>query len=372
MRQAIKLWALVAIATIACGGVAESQAAALGSIRGIIKDGHGNPLVGAAVLVLTESEEAKSEKVVKRASTDGEGKFIAAGIIPGRYRIKAEASGFKPIELAADVKANKATVFDSILMRRVGTLAEESSLNTDSKYATRRARGTVFQHRESEKQTVGAASDDTTVALTDRSPEMHGFIHAFSQTTPGSRGEGSSFAGANFALSEQLTDNVNVLVSGQAGYGSGAPQKLEVLTTAHAGDRHRLGVALGYGRFTFSRRAGVPKLGQFSLSATDTWQVSGPVLVVYGFELARFTEGVTGTSVLPKFGVAVDAGSQTKLFAGMLPGTSSDMQSKVDLESGEIVFTEPKPVALTDGGEPIADRSYRLQFGAQHALSDKS
>ncbi|HJQ71121.1 MAG TPA: carboxypeptidase-like regulatory domain-containing protein [Blastocatellia bacterium] len=372
MRQAMRLCALIAIAAIAYANVPETQAAAaaLGSIRGIIKDGAGNPLVGAAVMVMTDTEE--TDKVVKRAHTDDEGKFIAAGISPGRYRVKAVADGFKPVELAADVRPNKVTVFDSILLRRVGTLAEEAALNPDSKYATRRAKRTVFHYDETKKEQPVDATADTTVALTDRAPELHGVVNAFSQTTPGTSGERNSFIGSNFAISEKIARNADLVVSGQVGYGEGAPQRLEALTTAHAGDRHRLSVALGYARFTFSRKGGLPNLGQFSLSATDTFQVSGPVLVVYGLEFARFTEGLSGTSVLPRFEIAVDAGSQTRLFAGIIPGSSSDAQSRVDLESGEIVLAEPKPVALTPSGEPIPERSYRLQFGGEQILSDKS
>ncbi len=370
MKQAMRLCAVIAIAAIAYGSVPEADASsALGSIRGFIKDAAGNPLVGAAVMVMTESEEA--DKVVKRANTDDEGKFIAAGISPGRYRVKAIADGFKPVELAADVRPNKVTVFDSILLRRVSTLADEAALNPDSKYATRRAKRTVFHLDETKKDSVNATAD-TTVALTDSSPEMHGVINTFSQTTPGTDGERNSFIGSNFAISEKIAHDATLVVSGQIGYGEGAPQRLEALTTAHAGDRHRLAVALGYARFTFSRKGSLPALGQFSLSATDTWQVSGPVLVVYGLDFARFTEGMSGTSVLPRFEVAVDAGAHTRLFAGITPGSSADAQSRVNLESGEIVLAEPKPVALAPTGEPIMDRSYRLQFGGEQILSEKS
>jgi hypothetical protein len=369
MKQAIRLCALIAIAAIAYGSVPETNASALGSIRGFIKDAAGNPLVGAAVMVMADAEEA--DKVVKRANTDDEGKFVAAGISPGRYRVKAIADGFKPVELAADVRPNKVTVFDSILLRRVTTLAEEATLNPDSKYATRRAKRTVFHYDETKKETADATAD-ATIALTDSSPEMHGVINAFSQTTPGTDGERNSFIGSNFAISEKIARDANLVVSGQIGYGEGSPQRLEALTTAHAGDRHRLSVALGYARFTFSRKGGLPQLGQFSLSATDTWQVSGPVLVVYGLDFARFTEGMSGTSVLPRFEVAVDAGAHTRLFAGITPGSSVDAQSRVNLESGEIVLAEPKPVALAPTGEPIMDRSYRLQFGGEQILSEKS
>ncbi|HWP43502.1 MAG TPA: carboxypeptidase-like regulatory domain-containing protein, partial [Blastocatellia bacterium] len=340
----MKLLALIAIGAVAYASAPVEAAPAMGSIRGFIKDHQGNPLVGAAVLVMAETGESKPDKVVKRASTDAEGKFIAAGITPGRYRVKAEALGFKPVELAADVRPNKVTIFDSILLRRIGTLADESSLNADPRFSARRARGTIFQHNPETENKPVPADEDATVALTDRTPEVHGVVQAFSQRTISANGEPEAFMGANFAIAERLSDDLSLVVSGQVGKGEGAPQRLEVLTTTHAGDRHRLAVALGYGRFTFSRRGVAPSLGQFSLSATDTWQVSGPVLVVYGIEVARFTEGTHGTSVLPRLGMAIDAGARTRLYAGLVPGSSVDTHSRVSLESCEIVFSEPRSV----------------------------
>jgi len=370
MRQATRLLALIALGAIAYTSVPAQAAAGRGSIRGVVMDASGSPLIGAAVVVLADAEAAKADRVVRRASTDSEGKFNAAGIAPGHYRVKAEAEGFKPVELGADVKPNKVTVFDSIFLRRITALADETSLNTDSRFAARRVRGTIFHYDEAKKD-AAVGSDGTTVALTDRSTELHGAVNAFGQTTASGGVEGSSFAGANFAVSEQIGRDANLVVSGQLGYGNGAPQSLRALTTAHAGNRHRVSVAMGYGRFTFSRQSGIPKLGQFSVSATDTWQVSGPVLIVYGLEFARFAERGSGMSVLPRFGVALDAGAKTRMFAGLVPGSSSDAQSRVNLESGEIEFSEPKPVAIA-GGQPVMERSYRLEFGGEQILSDKS
>jgi len=333
-------------------------------------DASGSPLIGAAVVVLPDTEAEKADKVVRRASTDSEGKFTAAGIVPGRYRVKAEADGFKPVELAADVKPNKVTVFDSIFLRRITALADETSLNADSKYAGRRARGTIFHYDEVKQDSV-SPKDDSTVALTARSTELHGAVNAFGQASASGSADGSAFGGTNFAVSEQIGRDANLVMSGQLGYGSGAPQSLRALTTAHAGNQHRVSVALGYGRFTFSRHSATPRLGQFSVSATDTWQVSGPVLIVYGLEVARFDERGSGTSVLPRFGIALDAGARTRVFAGLVPGASSDAQSRVNLESGEIELSEPKPVAIA-GGQPVMERSYRLEFGGEQILSDKS
>lgn len=366
MKQASRLLALVALGAIA---YAPTQAAAgRGSIRGVVMDASGSPLIGAAVVVLADAEAAKAEKVVRRASTDGEGKFTAAGIAPGHYRVKAEAEGFKAVELAADVKPNKVTVFDSIFLRRITALADETSLSADSKFAARRVRGTIFHYDEVKKD---PATVDPTIALTPRSTELHGAVNMFGQATASGNTEPLAFAGANFGVSEQIGRDANLVVSGQLGYGSGAPQSLRALTTAHVGNRHRVSVAMGYGRFTFSRYSASPRLGQFSVSATDTWQISGPVLIVYGLEFARFAESGSGTSVLPRFGVAVDAGARTRLFAGLVPGSSSDSQSRVNLESGEIEFSEPKPVAIA-GGQPVLERSYRLEFGGEQILSDKS
>jgi Carboxypeptidase regulatory-like domain len=371
MKHATKLYALVAVAAIVYANVPAQAAAGQGSIRGVVMDLTGSPLIGAAVMVMADTETAKPEKdkIIKRASTDRDGKFTAAGIVPGRYRLKAEAEGFKPVEVSAEVKPNKVTIFDSIFLRRITALGDETNLNLDSRYAARQARGTIFHYDETSKDPT--AAKDSTVALTDRSPELHGAVNAFAETTPSSAPNPASFAGANFAVSEQLAKGANLVVSGQVGYGTGAPQSLTALTTAHAGDRHRVSVAMGYGRFTFSRQSAAPRLGQFSISATDTWQVSGPVLVVYGLEFARFAEHGSGTSILPRFGIALDAGARTRVFAGLVPGSSSDTQSKVNLESGEIEFSEPKPVAISSG-QPVMERSYRLEFGGEQILSDKS
>src|SRR5512144_1936108 len=112
MKYAYRLLTMVAIGVVLSASATAQAGAAKGSIRGLILDLHGKPLSGAAVMVM--AEDAKSAKVVKKASTDSEGKFVAANIVPGHYRVKAAAEGFKPIEIATDVRPNQVTVFDSI------------------------------------------------------------------------------------------------------------------------------------------------------------------------------------------------------------------------------------------------------------------
>jgi hypothetical protein len=381
MIRRIKPLAMIGLVTLACAAVPQTPATGLGSIRGLVKDAGGIPLVGAVIMVVAEPDRAGADsagtargvdKVIKKASTDGDGKFVATGISPGRYKIKAEATGFRPVEVAALVKPNKVTVFDSILLRRSGTLAEQTSLNVDSRYASRAARGTIFHYDDQGKDTtLAAAPAAASVPLTDRSSETHGFVHAFTESAPGTGWPASELA-SDFAVSQQIGRSANIVISGQTGVGEDAAQRLQTFTTANAGDHHRLSVALGYGRFTVSRGGGRSGIGQILLGATDTWQVAGPVLVVYGVEVARYAEGASGTSVLPRFGISVDAGSRTRLFAGLMPGSSVDSESRVDLESGEIVFPEQRVAAISAADEAVVDRSFRMQFGGEQVLSSNS
>src|SRR5262249_26490795 len=159
-------------------------------------------------------------------------------------------------------------------------------------------------------------------------------VHTFAETSAG-KADASSFIGTNFALSEQIGKDIGVAIGGQGGGGNGGPQSLKANTTGKAEDRDPPTAALGHRRLPIPGRSAVPKLGQFSVSASDTYQVSGPVLIVYGLEFARFAQGTSATSLLPKFGVAVDAAAKTRLFAALLPGTSSDAQGHFNLESGE-------------------------------------
>jgi hypothetical protein len=372
MTRATKLWIPLGVAAVVAVTLTGSAngGSSRGSIRGVVVDALGAPLPGAAVFVLAEAETPKADqKVIREATTDDQGKFTAANIAPGAYRVKAQAEGFSPVELAAQVKPNKVTVFDSILLRRVSTLNDETLLNADSKFAVRRVRGTIFHFDEAGSGATKKATE--AIALTDRTPELHAAVYAFGQTTSGAGLFQSAFVGSNFAVSEQIGKDLNITIGGQAGYGLGAPQSLRAITTAHANDQHRVTVALGYGRFTFSRRSGLPGVGQFSVSATDTWQVSGPVLVVYGVDFSRFSQERSSVSILPRVGVAIDAGARTRVFAALVPGSSTDTQTRFNLESGEIEFSEPRQVAY-EGRVPVMEKSYRLQFGGEQVLSDRS
>src|SRR5262249_46607275 len=248
MRLAIRLLTLVAILGLGFAVAPDVSAAALGSIRGLVKDSRGGPLAGAAIEITTGVGvgKATTDKIVKRTSTDLEGQFLAADIAPGKYRVKAEASGFAPVELPAFVKPNKVTVFDSILLRRTGTISEQTDLNLDPKYASRGSRGTIF-HLDGDGSDPISAGTET---LADQISSTHGFVHLFSQSSFGESVERAGFTGTNFAVSQQLSRDSSLVITGQAGLGAFSPQRLQVLSTTGGGGKHRISLALRYGPFS--------------------------------------------------------------------------------------------------------------------------
>ena len=108
MRRAfafsLSLLALVSLMSV--DAVAASSRKSLATITGSVRDNRGNPLAGALVSMMREGVNT-----VKEARTDKQGNFIAK-VSPGRYGIKAIASGFSEVVFAAvDVKPSQELVY---------------------------------------------------------------------------------------------------------------------------------------------------------------------------------------------------------------------------------------------------------------------
>ena len=131
-----------------------------------------------------------------------------------------------------------------------------------------------------------------------------------------------------------------------------------------------MAVALGYGRFTFSRR--LRSRGWAVLDfGYGYWQVSGPVLIVYGLELTDFGRA-SGTSVLPSFGVAMDAGA-AEAVSNLTPGLPR-YSIRINLESGEVNSQSQTGCAGHTPGLRAAGNGSKLSIGVggEQILSDKS
>jgi hypothetical protein len=118
------------ILAVACAGAALAQQAA-GTLRGQVSDEFGGVIIGASVTATDAS--GKSKTVV----TDSDGGFTMAGLAPGRYTVRAVATGFALYENAdVDVKAGRnelppITLGVSLEKEEV-TVASEGPINIDN------------------------------------------------------------------------------------------------------------------------------------------------------------------------------------------------------------------------------------------------
>jgi hypothetical protein len=366
MRCRARLFSVGLTLAFVTFGAVSAEAARAGRLSGVVRDQAGVPLGGATIAIFDAI--ADSERPVQNARTDAEGKFVAS-IAPGRYLLRAVASGFTAVEARALVAANRETVINSLALRRVDTLSDRRRQGMDPyREAVLSARGHILNFEELEKQTRKVES----LALTDTSRSTHGVVQ-----TVAASGASSDYIATNFAVSQRLLGS-DLTVAGQTGLGEGAPSRLEAVTAADVGEDHRVSVTLGYGKLATpnaASSAATPRsqLAQFSLQATDTWQVAGPLVLVYGFNYTRFTGAADADALLPRFGLEVSPSARTQVFARLTPGASLTEVARFDLETGEVTFTEPAAAApAVRDGSAVADRSRRFEVGVGHLIDEQS
>jgi len=87
-----RLLLMTLVAALGCAGSASAQSF-LGTIRGTVLDPQGAAVAGAAVLVVDENTG-----VPRAVETDARGRFEAANLRPGIYRVEVETANFKKFE----------------------------------------------------------------------------------------------------------------------------------------------------------------------------------------------------------------------------------------------------------------------------------
>jgi hypothetical protein len=246
-------------------------------------------------------------------------------------------------------------------------------------------RRSIFQAGEGEDATVKAVTDaeNTTTDMAAAtpatafsqgySPRAHGVIENYFA----SNGFSSSYVGFNFAVSTPISDQVELIFSGQTGT-EDAPERLEATTRFRVGDRHKVGVTAAGARYAapvWSRRAGDEDLaGQVSLRAVDEWIVRDGIVIVMGLDYSRFIGAGGAQSLTPRFGIQFDANARTRVKAAFAPGGDEDgLQSVATFEDEQVVFRRQalRPVAFVDG-QAVLERSHRLEFGIERVLDNSS
>jgi len=391
MRRAISLGlSLLAFAVLAINTQAGSpKGSTLATITGSVRDNKGNPLAGALVYLVREG----SKPMTKEAMTDQHGNFFAR-VLPGRYGIKAIATGFNAVIFASvQVRASQELVY-RFNLEPVGagnTLPERRRDRDDVKWTLRSAqsRRSIFQIQEGEDSAIKAATAETAEAAPlETAPESatqtseensRSKTHGVLETYFASSAYSAPYAGVNFAISTPVSEGVELIFSGQTGVGAEAPERFEASTRFRVGERHKVGVTgagLKFGTpiWVNHKHRQSDLLGQMSMRAVDEWIVRDGIVILLGLDYSRFVGGGGAHALTPRVGVQFDANARTRVKAAFASGGDEDgIQSIASFEDDQVIFRKQsiRPVAYVDG-QAVLERSHRLEFGIERVIDNSS
>lgn len=371
----------------------------LATITGAVLDNKGNPVPGALISLLRDG----ASRVVKQARSDASGRF-STRISPGRYDIRAIASGFNEVVFASvEVRASQELVY-RFNLEPVGsgkTLPERRKDRDDVKWTLRSAqtRRSIFQAQEGDDADIRAVLGRETASETETtidgvvpdSPEAsseasnrdsHRRVQGVVETYFASNSYGPGYPGLNFAVAASPSDRIELIFAGQTAAGPSAPERFEATTYLRAGQRHRLGMSLGAVRFGAPIWASTKdnqsdsqsRMGQISVRAIDEWIVRDGIVIVIGLDYSRFIGAGGARSLNPRIGIQYDANARTRLKAAYAPGgEEANLQNVVAFEDTQVAFREAgkRPIAFVDG-RAVMDRSHRLEFGIERVIDNKS
>src|ERR1700693_2756269 len=113
---------VLAVSLISIPALAQSTA---GRVLGTVTDQSGAAVAGATV-VITDTQRGTSRPL----TTDSAGEYVAADLIPGTYKIRVEAKGFKTVERPS-VTVEVATDVRADLTLQPGNVSEVITVSAD-------------------------------------------------------------------------------------------------------------------------------------------------------------------------------------------------------------------------------------------------
>src|SRR5712691_10650476 len=98
-----------------------------GSIAGNVRDAQDASIANATVTI---TEQEKKVKLATR--TDAEGRFVFPQLLPGRYDIKIESAGFKPVERKDVVLLANDKISVGVITLEIGAVTESVEVQAES------------------------------------------------------------------------------------------------------------------------------------------------------------------------------------------------------------------------------------------------
>src|ERR1044072_1035728 len=276
----------------------KQKTAPYGVIKGVIIDDRGNPLSRAVISIF----RAGTLKILKQITSSADGTFLTR-IVPGTYSLLARAEGYDSVSLNDVEVGRSAEVYYGLRMERTGngrTFAEKKIDRDSPKWRIRAAQSqrSIYQAGEGtdstaakiEKKSEGIEERVGSIEETEdprRKLRGQNWVETYAAGTSG----GDPYFGINFATVQPLSDNTKLILAGQTGSSSSAPNRLETTLETRVHKDHQLRLTAGVtklGTFTSGKQGEEKELGQVSFQALDQWQVREGFILVYGFDYAHF------------------------------------------------------------------------------------
>lgn len=341
-----------------------------GIIKGVVRDQQGNPIKDAIVAVF----HLGTSKVLKQVRSMADGSFLAR-VVPGRYTVLAVAQGFNA-ETIQDVQINRSTELNyGFKLERAGsgnTLPEKTGRKNDPRNRIKGAisRRSIYQNKEGE-----APIDENTIGVVEDEKASKRKVQSVVETYFANSDEGN-FVGLNFATLQPLGENTEIILAGQTGTKSNAPNRFETTVKTRPNDKHQIRVTTSVANLGKVKTDKTDKqLGQFSFQGLDEWKVRENVILVLGFDYSRFVGAGDDSALSPRLGLQVDVNSKTRFRTAYTTQTEEKTWADaIEFEGSQVLFREqfePKSITVEEG-KPVMNKSRRFEFGVERILDNKS
>lgn len=373
---AISAAGVAAVPEVRSEAPVEKQASNLAVIKGIVRDAGGSPIADATVAIF----RAGTSKLLKQVNSAKDGSFIAK-ILPGTYTVLAVAEGFNPVTLAEVEVASSAQFTYGFKLERAGsgnTLPEKRLDRNNPKWVIRSAQTSRSIYQNSEGELAEAAAAESNVLEEPEEAEQERANRSGQTVTETyfAATERGNFGGVNIATLLPVNEDAEIILAGQLGVGSNAPQRFEAQAKFRPNDDHQVRVSTSYGNLGSLKIDSEEKyLGQFSLQATDEWKVREGVIVVFGLDYSKFIGAGNDFSLSPRIGFQFDINSKTRFRSAYTTHTEERTWAKaIELEDAQVIFREPAAIEdfVIEDGKPQMNKSTRLEFGIERVLDNRS
>jgi hypothetical protein len=337
-----------------------------GTISGSVTNSAGVPQMGAAVEIFLSATE-----VPRKVITDERGRFLASGLVPGRYYVKVSASSFLPT-LRENVELRSGA--HAIVNLTLNTLFEALQLLSPEARPREEDDDWKWTLRSTVNRPVLRLSEDESLMVVSRSGNDDDRVlkARLALVAGGEPGLGSSDMSASFLVERSLFSTGRLSVGGNLGQGTGTPGVLRASYVHELPDGSRPEVTFTMRRFATPETADRgAALEAMALSVSDTVTVGNLLEVNAGGELQSVEYGSRVHAVKPFGSAELHLTPYTVLayrYATSQPNTRRDK----GFDTAPADLSESGPRFTLQGGAPVLEQARHQEIALSRRIGENN